>query len=189
MTWHVLMAGVLVLASPTGDPDPRLPSWLFDRVLPFSRSIEKTAACVESPVRATADPYALPMMATVQHGGAYGSARLTFGDSPFGVTVNAAGNHLYDLRVETSGLPKPPGVEHIVWVATPDLDQVTKLGVLDDEGRALGQVTYNKMLVFVTAERSTDLDRWSGPILLRGISASGLMHTMAGHGPFLGMPC
>ena len=25
---------------------------------------------------------------------------------------------------------------------------------------------------------------WTGPIVIRGMSRSGMMHTMAGHGPF-----
>ena len=30
---------------------------------------------------------------------------------------------------------------------------------------------------------------WTGPVVSRGMSRSGLMHTMAGHGPFETEPC
>ena len=61
--------------------------------------------------------------------------------------------------------------------------------ILDAEGRLTATITYNKFLVFVTAEASADVERWAGPILLRGASASARMHTMAGHGPFMTESC
>ncbi|MGD2070011.1 MAG: hypothetical protein PVI57_15165, partial [Gemmatimonadota bacterium] len=49
-----------------------------------------------------------------------------------------------------------------------------------------GRVEWNKFLVVITLETVDDpsADAWSGPIALRGMSRSGKMHTMAGHGPF-----
>ena len=41
-----------------------------------------------------------------------------------------------------------------------------------------------EILVVITLEAGDDpsAQRWSGPIAFRGMSRSGLMHTMAGHG-------
>ena len=49
-----------------------------------------------------------------------------------------------------------------------------------------GEVGWNKFLVVITLEPEDDPEAatWSGPIVLRGMSRSGAMHTMAGHGPF-----
>jgi hypothetical protein len=45
--------------------------------------------------------------------------------------------------------------------------------------------------VIITLEPSADDlgERWQGPVVLRGMSRSGMMHTMAGHGPFETEPC
>ena len=50
---------------------------------------------------------------------------------------------------------------------------------------------WNKFLVFVTLEpaEATGEARWQGPVVMRGLSRSGLMHTMAGHGPYEQEPC
>jgi hypothetical protein len=60
--------------------------------------------------------------------------------------------------------------------------------VLDAEaqGHLTGRVEWNKFLLIITAEApgETPGDRWQGPVVMRGMSRSGMMHTMAGHGPF-----
>jgi hypothetical protein len=66
---------------------------------------------------------------------------------------------------------------------------VIKLGTLAEDGTLEGSISLNKFLVFLTAESAADVERWSGPVLLRGSSPSGRMHSMAGHGPFEGEPC
>jgi hypothetical protein len=80
---------------------------------------------------------------------------------------------------------------YVAWVSTPSLDQVQRLGVLDENMQVKGTVTWNKFLVIITLEPSADDlgERWQGPVVLRGMSRSGMMHTMAGHGPFETEPC
>ncbi|HUH12322.1 MAG TPA: hypothetical protein VMK65_04400, partial [Longimicrobiales bacterium] len=99
------------------------------------------------------------------------------------------GRHAYTLELESTGLRRPAGSVAVVWAATPELDRVEKLGTLDAAGALRAGVAMNKFLVFVTEEASAGVERWSGPILLRGIAPSGRMHSMAGHGPFEGEPC
>lgn len=148
------------------------------------------AAATPAPCLAPAgpDPFEVILVPTAHANGAAGRVDLHFGASPFGVTVSPDGHHLYEARLRTTGL-RADGRVLVVWAATPELDQVAKLGTLDAAGGLDGRIAFNKFLVFVTAEASADVERWAGPILLRGISPSGRMHTMAGHGPFQGEPC
>lgn len=134
------------------------------------------------------DPFLVQLVPTAHANGAGGTVELRFAESPFGVTVTKDGHHLYDAKMITRNL-RSRGDVLVVWAATPELDRVQKLGVLDEDGALEARIAFNKFLVFVTAEASADVERWSGPILLRGISPSGRMHTMAGHGPFQGEPC
>ncbi|MFQ5678015.1 MAG: hypothetical protein ACE5HP_00980 [Gemmatimonadota bacterium] len=132
----------------------------------------------------TADPQRVLLKATSSTGGGSGYVELTMATSPFGVSVSPAGHYLFDLKVAVQQLRRRPGLSYVVWVATPELDRVRKLGVLGEGGVVSGQVDWNKFLVFVTAETSTEVSTWKGPILLTALSPSGLMHTMRGHGIF-----
>ena len=72
----------------------------------------------------------------------------------------------------------------VAWVTTPDIDQIERIGALDENLRATGSVSWNKFIVVVSLEAANDVDqgRWAGPIAFRGMSRSGMMHTMVGHG-------
>ena len=119
-----------------------------------------------------------------------------FGDmyyqpSPFGVSIGSDGSYRYKLSVSLNGLPDFDGKSFTVWLTTPDLEKVTLVGPVDADGHIEGFVDWNKFLVVVSLEDSDMIDpsRWKGPIAYRGMSRSGLMHTMAGHGPFEQEPC
>ncbi len=122
---------------------------------------------------------------------AKGFADLVYNPSPFGVSLNASGNLVYSLQVKFENLRSFPEKSFVVWLTTPDLANVIKLGSLDANGSIQGKVDWNKFLVVVSLEDAADseLERWKGPIAYRGMSRSGLMHTMAGHGPFEQEPC
>jgi hypothetical protein len=134
------------------------------------------------------DPFLIDLVPTAHANGARGAVAMRFAESPFGVSVTDDGRHVYHAEIRTSGLAAA-GDALVVWAATPSLDEVKKLGTLSAAGTLAGTIAFNKFLVFVTAEASADVSRWAGPILLRGISPSGRMHTMAGHGPFQGESC
>lgn len=144
-----------------------------------------------------ADPpeyYAIPLVATRQvmgTGRASGVAHTTFGASPFGVSLAPDGSYHVTLRVQVDGLPPRPRGEFVAWATTPSLDEVVKIGLLDEDGSVEGPVEWNKFLVVVTLEPEGDGSPtgWTGPIVLRGMSRSGMMHTMAGHGPFEQQEC
>ncbi len=119
-------------------------------------------------------------------GQASGVGLITFVSSPFGLAVAPDGSYVYDLILSTERLASPREGTYVVWVTTPSLDRVRLVGALDEQGGIRGRVEWNKFLVVVTLEPRLDPEStlWSGPIVMRGMSRSGMMHTMAGHGPF-----
>lgn len=139
-------------------------------------------ACVAT--RGAAVPERVALTPTSRAPAAAGWMELVMPASPFGVTVAGDGRTVYDVTVAATSLRRREGRHYVVWAATPELDRVRRLGVLDAEGRTAGRVEWNKFLVFVTEEPAPDGDRWTGPILLTGLSPSGLLHTMRGHGIF-----
>ncbi len=118
-------------------------------------------------------------------GAATGRVDVTFTPSPFGISLTENGDYLRDVEINVSNLrPSDQGV-FVVWLTTPQLDQIERVGVLS-EGPLRGQVQWNKFLVVISLEQddASNAPRWAGPIVLRGMSRSGAMHTSAGHGPF-----
>ncbi len=156
-------------------------------LLPSSRL---PARCSASP--ATLDPpeyYAFPIVSTRRvpgTGQATGLGLITFVPSPFGLSLAPDGSYVYDLVVASERLAPPREGTYVVWVTTPSLDRVRLVGALDEQGGIRDRVQWNKFLVVVTLESRLDPEAtmWRGPIVMRGMSRSGMMHTMAGHGPF-----
>ncbi len=145
------------------------------------------------PSECTDDYYAIDLIPTRRVPAARqaeGSVRLTFVPSPFGVAVDPNGSYRYNLDVQVNRLGPVPGHEYTVWLSTPNLKEVVRLGPLSREGHIAGSVSWNKFLVIITLEPEGSAPvRWTGPVVMRGLSRSGLMHTMAGHGPFEQEPC
>jgi FtsP/CotA-like multicopper oxidase with cupredoxin domain len=102
--------------------------------------------------------------------------RLQPAPSPFGASVTAEGVHRWDLAFSLARLPAPsslgPYRAYVAWATTPALDPVLRLGEVADGERTLGPVALEQFLVLVSAEASADADRRTGPIVLRGASAS-----------------
>lgn len=174
-----------------------LAALLAGAAVPTSVAHAGPAAPHEAPAAAapfcSADPeppeyYAIPLVTTKNVPGTAftrGNADVTFAPSPYGVSVAPDGSYSYDVHVRLDDLPEPPQGGYVAWVTTTQVDRIERLGALED-GQVTGTVDWNKFLVVVTLEDdpSTAADRWSGPIAFRGMSRSGKMHTMAGHGPF-----
>jgi hypothetical protein len=111
--------------------------------------------------------------------------------SPFSVALTNDGSYAYDVSVSLERM-KPPRQGHLVaWVTTREIDRVERIGTLDDNLRASGSVSWNKFIVVVTLEASDDPDQdmWAGPVVFRGMSRSGMMHTMVGHGALVQENC
>lgn len=135
----------------------------------------------------------VPTRQVVGTGRARGVANTTFGSSPFGVSLAADGSYNLTLHVQVDGLPQGSAGHFVAWATTPNIDEIVRIGTLDPSGSVTGPVEWNKFLVVVTLEPDDDgssaLEQWTGPIVLRGMSRSGMMHTMAGHGPFEQQEC
>ena len=135
------------------------------------------------------DYYRFPMVSTRRvpgTGNAAGVGEVAFAKSPFGVSLTPDGSYLYDFTVRFERLRLPRNGAYVVWTTTPELDRIVLAGELADPAAFSGKVAWNKFLVVVTLEPEFDPEAtvWTGPIVIRGMSRSGMMHTMAGHGPF-----
>lgn len=131
-----------------------------------------------------AAPHRVELQGTGRAPGASGWMDLRFGSAPFDVSVTEDGSYRYRVSVHVTSVPPNAGGELVAWAATPELDRHVNLGPVGEDGVVEGEISWNKFLVFVTAESDPDVERWQGPILMTGTSPSGNMHTMAGHGIF-----
>lgn len=121
----------------------------------------------------------------------HGKAEVRFVESPFDVALAENGTFHRRVRVDMRGLRAAPRGDYVVWATPPDLDPIVKLGPLGDDMTLTGEVAFPKFLVVVSLEEDPEgvTGKWTGPIVHRGMSRSGFMHTMAGHGPFQSEPC
>ncbi len=140
------------------------------------------------------DYYAIELVPTgrvpgtrLSSGVAYSTAAL----SPFfGVALAPTGEYLHNLELQIEGLKAPRAGAYVAWITDTEISQIVRLGQLDENFRASGQTGWNKFLVVITREPSMEpKSAWEGPIIMRGMSRSGRMHTLAGHGPFQAEPC
>jgi hypothetical protein len=118
---------------------------------------------------------------------AVGSVVLTPSASPFGLAVSRDGTFNYDLDIQADDLPSASSLgaysTYEAWVATPKLDMVRALGVVENGHVLHAHADWNKFTVFVTAEAPPIGKKWSGAVVLVGRSPSSLMQSFAGH-PF-----
>ena len=181
-----LLAG---LTPGSGDPAPAIPPGMCS--LPEGSGLDgihgarmpASAAPVDAPAY-----YAFPVVSTRRLPGtglASGLGEVTFVDSPFGVTLAGDGSYLLDVWLSVERLMEPREGVYVGWLTTPNLDKVERIGRLDG-GQLRGRARWNKFLLVVTLEPGDDPDAgvWTGPVVMRGMSRSGQMHTMAGHGAF-----
>ena len=123
-------------------------------------------------------------------GRAVGTGMVNFARSPFGVAVSPSGSYVYDLSLSIDRIKAPRRGAYTAWAVAPDLQDVVRLGVIEEGQVASARVTWNKFLVVLTLEPSTEpTGRWLGPVVMRGMSRSSMMHTLAGHGPFENETC
>ncbi|HET8865226.1 MAG TPA: hypothetical protein VFM80_05970 [Gracilimonas sp.] len=125
-------------------------------------------------------------------GQATGKAVMKFTPNPFGISIAKDGSFRHQLDIQINRANKPKDGTFVAWVTTPSLDKVKLIGALDKDLKVSGTVDWNKYIVVITLEEEVpdkNAHMWSGPIAFRGLSRSGLMHTMAGHGPFTQEPC
>ena len=143
---------------------------------PISESPSRTGTRSDRPA---SDLLCIDLFSTASGRDAVGVIELTRPWSPFGVTVTPQGHHRHQLRSWISGLPDPstlgPYQTYIAWATPLELDPVIKLGPVSNGENNLGEVSFNKFMVLVTAEASSVVDQRSGPLVLRGRSPSSRM--------------
>ncbi len=132
--------------------------------------------------------YAFPLIATKHIPGtglATATAEISFSHtSPYAIAVTENGSYDYDLVVRVERMKPPRQGTLVAWVTTPEIDEIERIGALDAHLQAAGRVAWNKFLVVITLEATDDdaAPKWGGPVVFRGVSRSGMMHTMVGHG-------
>ena len=161
--------------------------------IPSSPNVLIPCSAVITAPLAVSDYYAIEMVPTKRVPGtglATGKGSVRFARSPFGVAVSTRGSYVYDLSLSIDRIKPPRSGVYTAWASSPNLDEIVRLGVLDADTTTSGRVDWNKFLVLVTLEPSTEVtNRWFGPVVMRGMSRSGMMHTLAGHGPYENEPC
>ena len=152
-------------------------------------ALDVAGSALRPPTPPGPEYYQFPMASTRRvpgTGNASGVGEVAFTQSPYGIALGRDGSYQYDFTVRFDRLNPARGGTYAVWTTTPELDQIALAGELTNPAGFDGKVAWNKFLVVVTLEPAFDPDAtmWTGPIVIRGMSRSGMMHTMAGHGPF-----
>lgn len=173
----LLILAIAVMALPARDVD--------------SAASEADTTCAEG---VSLDYYEIELVTTRKVSGARlakGVGEVTYVQSPFGISLSEDGSYLVNIDVSMSNVKLADGKQLVAWVTTPQLDEISSLGALDENLQVSGQTDFNKFLLVITLEPAGEEPgtMWTGPVVSRGMSRSGLMHTMAGHGPFETEPC
>lgn len=108
---------------------------------------------------------------------ASGQVWLDIAPSPFSVAVTRDGVHRYRPRVILSGMPHPrdvaPGARvFVAWLTTPLFGEWTRLGVVRNGTTLLPEVSLDKFMIVVSAERTAGGTARTGPLVVRGGSPS-----------------
>lgn len=178
INWLILVLGIFAFTAVEGLAQP------------FHHAEAPLLSCSDSGT----EYYAIELVTTQKipgTGQAKGKAVMSFEQSPFGISISQNGTFVHKLSIQITNLPEPKDASYVAWITTTNLDKISMLGVLDENLRTSGTVEWNKYLVVITKEASTKnrSSIWQGPIVMRGMSKSGYMHTMAGHGPFARENC
>jgi suppressor of ftsI len=129
--------------------------------------------------RPASDLYCIDLFPTTRGADAAGVIELRRPWSPFGVTVTPEGNHRHELVAWLARLPDlaslGPYTAYVAWATPLALDPVVKLGEVREGRNELGEVSFNKYLVWISAEASADVTERRGPLVIRGRSPSSRM--------------
>jgi len=127
-------------------------------------------------LRASPDLYCMELLPRPDVEGVTATAELGRAASPFDVALTPDGSQRYAVTLDLRGLPAPqslgPYTSFVAWVAAPSLDPIRKLGPVTNGRTPLGEVDWDKFLIFVTAEAGADVVEQRGRLVLRGFSPS-----------------
>src|SRR5215831_14239605 len=127
----------------------------------FSATREQRASFCdspESPLSPSRDLYCIELVRAVGVRSGVGRVELGRAAGPFTVDASADGHLRYTPAVTLSGLPRPSSLGHyaafVAWAASPTMDVVQRLGVVDNGRTVLPAISLDKFIVLVTAEES-----------------------------------
>jgi FtsP/CotA-like multicopper oxidase with cupredoxin domain len=127
-------------------------------------------------IRPSTDLYCLELVPRPDVPALRGTLELGRSETPLDVAVTASGNQRYRLTIELANLPEPsslgPYAAYVAWVAPPSLEPMLNLGPVTNGRTPLGEVAFDKFLIFVSAERSANGTDRAGRLVLRGMSPS-----------------
>ncbi len=156
-----------------------LPLLLTGLVLSARQPLRRSPLCDTADragLHPSADLYCMELLARPEVPDAGGTAELGRADSPFDVALTPDGSQRYDVTLDLHGLPAPSSLgaftTYVAWAAAPSLDPVRKLGVVRNGRTRVGEVGWDKFLIFVTAEPSGAVTEQRGRLVLRGLSPS-----------------
>ncbi len=137
------------------------------------------------------DLYVIPLHGTGPGSRLVGTATLTPARSPFGLATTKDGHSIFTVDVEVPVLPpanafRADATTYVAWVTTAQLDRIERLGAVVAGAKTRGRVAMNKFMVVITAEPAVSGARWTGPIVMRGTSASSYLTNFSGHTMFSG---
>ena len=137
------------------------------------------------------DLYVIPLSGTGPGSRLTGTATLTPARSPFGLATTRDGHFIFDIEVEVPVLPpanafRADATTFVAWVTTSQLDRIERLGALVPGAKTKGRVAMTKFMVVVTAEPNVSGAKWTGPIVMKGTSASSYLTNFSGHTMFNG---
>jgi FtsP/CotA-like multicopper oxidase with cupredoxin domain len=186
--WVSLLAAcaslVAAWASSLAAQIPDVPTLCDDRppatgASPFEAAAPRPARSGTRANRPASDLFCIDLFATGRGGGAAGVVTLARPWTPFGVSVTADGRTRHVLTAFLARLPDPsslgPYTTLVAWATPITLDEEVNLGAVSEGRNELGEVSFPKYLVMVTAEATADVTERTGPLVLRGRSPSSRM--------------
>jgi hypothetical protein len=137
------------------------------------------------------DLYVIPLQGTAPGSRLAGTATLAPARSPFGLATTKEGFFIFEITVEVPVLPpansfRADATTYVAWVTTSQLDRIERLGAVVPGAKTKGRVAMNKFMVVITAEPNVSGEKWTGPIVMRGTSASSYLTNFSGHTMFNG---
>lgn len=148
-------------------------------ISPFLVDAPRPNAAGSAQDQPASDLYCIDLFSTTRGGDAAGVVELRRPWSPFGVSVTPEGRHRHDLVAWFAKLPDPstlgPYTTYVAWATPLSLDPVVPLGEVGNGRFELGEVAFNKYLIWVSAEASGSVTERTGPLIVRGRSPSGRM--------------
>ncbi|MFN0182100.1 MAG: hypothetical protein ACKVZ0_25125 [Gemmatimonadales bacterium] len=157
----------------------------------FRRSASVLGLLTLAGFTARPDLYVIPLKGTGPGSRLVGTATLTPARSPFGLATTRDGHFVFELEVAVPILPPITAhggnyTTYVAWLATAQLDRVERLGAVIPGAKTRGKVAMSKFMVIITAEPNASGAKWTGPIVMRGNSASSYLTNFSGHTMFNG---